>query len=294
MKFYLLTTYLLVISILFISCNDDNEPRVVQWDLVWEINDLPNPESVAFDKKRNVLYVSNQKLGGENGEASIGILSPNGTIIEKEWITGMDEPKGILIIDDKLYVSDKTVLIEIDIPSAEIINEYEGEGAQFLNDVAKDNTGNVYVSDMFTSAIYRLDKQGNFKLWLQDENLQNPNGLWIEDNYMYISAWGSFDDQNPLGASKGTVLKINMANKSFEQIGKDNIGHLDGIHPYNNGFLLSDWIEGKIFTFENGVTTKIIDTEQGSGDIVYLTENDIIIVPIAPTGKVLAFSPIKL
>ena len=67
--------------------------------------------------------------------------------------------KGLAISNDgnKLYVSDITDLVEIDIASGKIIKRFNGPGSSFLNDVVADNLGNIYVSDTGTNTIYKLD-----------------------------------------------------------------------------------------------------------------------------------------
>ncbi len=130
---------------------------------LWETpNDLKNPESVAFAPKQNVLFVSNVNgkptLKDQNG--FISKVSPsNGSIIELNWVTGLNAPKGIAISNNnsRLYVSDLTDLVEIDIDNGKIIKRFNAPGSAFLNDVVSDNQGNIYVSDTITNTIYKLD-----------------------------------------------------------------------------------------------------------------------------------------
>src|SRR2546423_564868 len=68
---------------------------------LWETpNDLKNPESVAYAPKQNVLFVSNVdgKPDQKDQKGFISKVSPsNGSIIELNWITGLNAPKGITI-----------------------------------------------------------------------------------------------------------------------------------------------------------------------------------------------------
>jgi len=79
--------------------------------------------------------------------------------------------KGCIAISNdgnKLYVSDITDLVEIDIASGKIIKRFNGPGSSFLNDVVADNLGNIYVSDTGTNTIYKLDTNfGNSTFWQQ-------------------------------------------------------------------------------------------------------------------------------
>ena len=127
---------------------------------LWETtNDLKNPESVAYAPKQNVMFVSNvngnptQK--DQNGFIS-KVLPSNGNIIELNWVTGLNAPKGVAISNNnsRLYVSDITDLVEIDIDNRKI-NRFNAPGSVFLNDVVSDNQGNIYVSDTITNTIYK-------------------------------------------------------------------------------------------------------------------------------------------
>ncbi|MFZ6014466.1 MAG: ATP-binding protein, partial [Bacteroidota bacterium] len=55
------------------------------------------PESVLFDSKANLLYVSNidGKSNEKDGKGFISKLSPDGKIIAMEWATGLNAPKGM-------------------------------------------------------------------------------------------------------------------------------------------------------------------------------------------------------
>jgi hypothetical protein len=65
---------------------------------LWETpNELKNPESVAYAPKQNVLFVSNVdgKPDQKDQKGFISKVSPsNGSIIELNWITGLNAPKG--------------------------------------------------------------------------------------------------------------------------------------------------------------------------------------------------------
>jgi DNA-binding beta-propeller fold protein YncE len=94
---------------------------------LWETPaNLKNPESVAYAPKQNVLFVSNVngKPDEKDQNGFISKISPyNGTIIDLNWVTGLNAPKGMAISNDnsKLYVSDITDLVEIDIVNGKII-----------------------------------------------------------------------------------------------------------------------------------------------------------------------------
>src|SRR5438132_918143 len=126
---------------------------------VWRATGLDLPESVTWDDANKTFYVSN--IGGmdaaaKDGNGFISKVDQTGKVTTLKWITGLDAPKGTEIANGKLYVSDISQLIEIDIASGKITNKYPAAGAMFLNDIAVGPDGKVYVADTFTSSIYVL------------------------------------------------------------------------------------------------------------------------------------------
>src|SRR5262245_28410939 len=107
---------------------------------VWRVAGVSNPESVLFDSAANILYVSNVAgdAAEKDGKGFISRLSQDGKILDLEWVTGLDAPKGLAQAGDTLYVSDIDSLVAIDIKTGTIAKRYPAAGAKFLNDVAAD------------------------------------------------------------------------------------------------------------------------------------------------------------
>ena len=106
---------------------------------LWESDTLfTTAESVLFDKKSKVIYVSNieGQPWEEDGKGSIGKLSLDGKVINARRVTGLNEFKGLGIVNGKLYVADNVKLIKIDQKSGKILHKYEVKDCQRLNDVA--------------------------------------------------------------------------------------------------------------------------------------------------------------
>ena len=110
---------------------------------------LKTPESILYDEARDVLYVSNINGSpmGKDGNGFISKLSTGGEILDLEWVTGLNAPKGAGIAGGTLYVTDIDELVEIDIEAGVVVQRYAAPGAIFLNDLAVDRKGNVYISD---------------------------------------------------------------------------------------------------------------------------------------------------
>jgi glucose/arabinose dehydrogenase len=159
---------------------------------VWRVAGLSSPESVLFDATGNVLYVSNVAgdPGAKDGKGFISRLSTDGKVLDLEWATGLDAPKGLAQVGDKLYVSDIDRLVAIDTKTGAIAKQYPAAGAKFLNDVAADERGRVFVSDMVNNQIWLLDGE-QFAVWLEDAKLENPNGLKVAGDKLIVASWGA-------------------------------------------------------------------------------------------------------
>ena len=107
----------------------------------WETDTLlKTPESVLFDAKSKILYVSNidGTPAGKDGKGSIGKVGLDGRIIATDWVTGLHAPKGMGLYKNKLYVADLDEVVVIDVVKAKIIQHIPVEGAVFLNDITID------------------------------------------------------------------------------------------------------------------------------------------------------------
>ncbi len=261
-------------------------------DLVWETGGLNNPESVIYHRNTNALYVSNVNgtPNEKDGNGYIAKLSLDGEILEQQWITGFDAPKGLAISGNKLYVADIDTLVEIDIQSARITNQYTVEDAKFLNDVAAAANGDIYVSDMILNRIHRLHR-GKFNIWLESPDLLNPNGLLVQDDQLIVGAWGimkeGFATEIP-----GHMLSVTISSKAISSMGDgSSIGNLDGVEGDGmGGYYVTDWMAGRLFHIDNaGNPWLILQLEQGMADHEVLLDQKLILLPMMMNDKLLAY-----
>ena len=258
---------------------------------VWELAGFHNPESVIYDAKRDRLYVSNVDGSAveKDGAGGVAVVSTAGEMINEAWVDGLNAPKGLTISNDRLYVADIDRLLEIDLETGEIANEYNAEGAKFLNDVAARANGEVFVSDMMTNQIYRL-KDGEFSVWLETSDLANPNGLLVEDKQLIVGTWGvmkeDFSTEVP-----GHLISIDYETKTISNIGGGTpIGNMDGVEHYEEGYLVTDWISGLLsYVDTEGKATLLLELEQGMADHEVIEDTDMIFLPMMKNDTLLAY-----
>src|SRR5690606_27372967 len=136
--------------------------------------------SVLYDESSGTIYVANieGEAAEKDGKGSISIISKEGEIQEREWVNGLNAPKGMGIMDGKLYVTDIDEVVEIEIESKKITNRYPVKGAVFLNDLDT-HQGRVYVSDSRAGNIHLLE---NGQVTVFAEEQKGINGLRVSDN----------------------------------------------------------------------------------------------------------------
>lgn len=253
---------------------------VAQHQLVkkWESDStLKVPESVLFDGNNQVLYVSNidGAPDGKDGKGSIGKVGLDGKVIAAEWVTGLNAPKGMALVKNTLWVADVDEVVGIDIRSGKITGRVKIAGAKFLNDVAADADGNVYVSDSQTKMVHKISK-GKPSVFLQD--LQGPNGLLVYNKEIYVLDNGTFNK---------------VVNNQLQKLAEGLEGHTDGVeHVQGDEFIVSGW-EGVIYYVKgDGSSEKLIDTRDqkiNSADIGYDAKNKIVYVPTFFRNSVVAY-----
>lgn len=259
---------------------------------LWELDGLEQPESVAIDPSGGVLFVS-EVVGGmraKDGVGRISKVSPEGKMVQAGWVTGLNAPKGLALSGGKLYAADIDELVEIDVATARITARHKVDGAIFLNDVAADPAGRVFVSDSGTDTIWALEG-GEMKIWLKRDLLNSPNGLAIEGDVMIVAAFGKpAAEGRP--AQPGNLLEAPLSGDSVRTLGDGTpVGALDGLAPLGGGkYLSTDYLGGPLLLIEaSGSFEKLADLPPGTADLAFDPATRTAFVPQNMTGKMTAF-----
>lgn len=262
-------------------------------EVVWTLDGLEAPESVFFDERRDILYVSN--IGGEptakDGNGYISRVSLDGKMQEAKWVTGMDAPKGLVGDGTTLFVSDIDRLVAIDIESGEISGTWPAEGAIFLNDTALDAAGRVYVSDMIAERIHVL-ADGALSVVAQGDMLQHPNGLNLHDGKLLVAPWGRDLQEDFTTKTGGHLITVDVTDGGVEPLGSGGpVGNLDGLEPDGKGnWIVSDWIAGAVLRVaEDGSSEVLLDLDMGSADLEYIPGQSLLIVPMMLSNTLVAY-----
>jgi len=260
------------------AADESAQPQLVhQWstDSVMKV-----PESVCYDPQNEVLYVANiqGKPTEKDGKGFISKISTEGEVINLEWVSGLDAPKGMGVYDGKLYVTNIDEIVEIDIEEGAVSNRYPLEGAKFANDIAINQQGVVFASDMSEGTVYSL-KDGNAQIWLKSDKLKSPNGLFTTESELMIGI-------------DGAVLKAAYGSDQLtEHI--PNTGGIDGLEAVDDEFFIkSDWA-GHIHLIhpdkEKMLLLNTADDNVQAADIEYVPELKMLYVPTFHDDRVMAY-----
>lgn len=212
----------------------------------WTAGPFDMPESAIFDEDREqlILSVMGGHPGAADGNGSLALLSVEGAVLDAEWVTGLDAPKGMAILGDTLFVADLTRLHEIDLDTGRLIKSHAVEGAVFLNDVTGD-TEQAFISDLMTHQIWRY-ADGHMTLWLEDEALAHPNGLLLDNDRLVVGSWGQGMRDDFTTEVPGALLSVRLADQKITTI-VPALGNLDGVVRMGDVLLVNDWITGDVF-----------------------------------------------
>ncbi len=273
------------------ACNNEKKNKVNNisktsveptLEFLWETDTLLTTcESVLYDKASQIIYVANvnNEPWNKDGNGFISTLNTKGEIIDLKWKDGLSGPKGMGILNGKLYVNDIDEVVEIDTTSKQIINTFYVEGAPQLNDITISSEA-VYVSGSNSDAIYKI-QNGSINL-IANDSLGRLNGLLYQKEGIYFAA------------SRSHTFGVYNEMENTFKILTEEIGHGDGIVRLENGdFIVSSW-SGEIFYINSNDWTKtqLLDTREqkiNAADIDFIVATKTLLVPTFFNNSVRAY-----
>lgn len=284
------------------------------------VSGLKNPESVAttFDGR---VFVSVIGEFDKDGDGYIGLLKDGKVEV---FAGGMDDPKGLVTFFQWLFVSDKNKIRRVDLKTGKseiYVDTKEFPIAPvFLNDVAVDEAGNLYVSDSGDSkgkdgAIFRIASPFPKKTKTGFEKptgprvsvvadgktnsfVKSPNGLLLDAQFHLLV----------VDFHSGELNRINLDSKKVEKVA-DGFKGGDGLCFDQNGRLyITSWSEGKVWSIPRPNEKPILIAEgmQSSADLCLSGPNDqqllipdmkagtIVSMPAQPKGWEVDRSPLPI
>ncbi len=143
------------------------------WALFW--TGFVHPES-ALETEEGVFVSDIGTFGAQDGK--IWLVKGGARSV---YATGLKDPKGLCVSKGRLFVADVDRVWEITGGALKLVagpNAFP-QKPRFLNGMAADATGYLYLSDTFRGDVYRLTKRGKVERLFQ---VDKPNGLAVASN----------------------------------------------------------------------------------------------------------------
>lgn len=210
------------------------------------VTGMTNPESVCLGSDGR-MYVTEIGEFGKDGDGQVSVIV-DGKV--KPFATGLDDPKGIVVLKDAFLVTDKTKVIKIDSSGKTSVfaaAEAFPTKPMFLNDIVADSgRGIVLISDSGDlmgkgGAVYRMDVRLNKIDAVANAEtiptLHTPNGVIFDgESHCLIADFGS-----------GALYRVRMTDKSAQKIAEGFDG-ADALTWDKHGRLfITSWKSGKVW-----------------------------------------------
>ncbi len=229
------------------------------------IENFDTPESIFFDGEFAYVSCINGSPTKKDGNGYIAKIKKNGQIVKKDFIKGLNAPKGIYGSGKYLFLTDidKVCVYDKDGNFIDSLPVVEPKGS-FLNDIFVFDSV-VLVTDSKNNYVYRvIFKDNKLKLKKVYNVPGGPNGIFCEDNNVYIATWGS-----------GEIIKYDIDFQS-KKIVFSGLSELDGLHVENGIITVSSW-DGNIYQIIDGKKIVLIQNLVSPAD--FFLKDLIIFIP---------------
>jgi len=246
------------------------------------------PEAVRYDPDQDVYFVGNWGTGSASATDNNGYISrmkPDGQIENLRFIAGgsnhvvLHAPRGMYIVGDTLWVADADAVRGFNRRTGEKLAnvDFSELDRGFLNDVAADASGTVYVTDTGRNKLYKVT--GGPTLVVSDSALGAPNGItWDAANNRFIIV--------PFGGYKGIRAWVPGAT-TLTDVGMSTGAKYDGVEVLSGGrILVASQADTSLHLFSGNTGRAIIHTLGPPADIAVDTKRNRVAVPVVALNQV--------
>ena len=233
-----------------------------------------SPESVTYDTLSNRYFISNT--------ISTKIVQRDRQGAVTDFVTVGSSIHGVTVFGNKVFVCNGTRVRAYDLATAAEVFNVLVSGSSFLNDLAIDNSGMIYVSDFTARRIYKINSNTS-EYWIYVSATTNqPNGLYVDAprNRLLICCWGS----------SAPIKAVNFADSSIANLITTTYSNCDGISlDRNNNVYVSIWGIQSVARYDINFSAAPVIVASGlsnPADIYVNKNSDTLAVPNAGNSTV--------
>jgi outer membrane protein assembly factor BamB len=177
-------------------------------------------ESCVYDPVRNLIVVMNAGVpqNMQKNDGYVSLLNPDGSVHTTKWIGAsrkgltLNHPLGTAIHNGTLYTADIDVVRTFDLASGKPGRAYPVKGATFLNGIAVNKEGTIFVSNSKPeSRVYKITANGDVSLFVDGKPLDIPNGVAIDQDGNVVVVNVGNNDVMTFDPANGKLLRTEHA-----------------------------------------------------------------------------------
>lgn len=230
---------------------------------------LSQVESVEYDAVSGRFLASNGnsivEVNGDGNEVAFF-----GTTAQAEY--------GMEIMNGTLFVIDNNRIKAYNLGDGSQLMNYQIPGVSFLNGMASDGEGRLWVTDFSLKKIHEVnvsDLNSPSQTVIVSNTVSTPNGIVYDgsNNRLLFVNWGS----------NASIKAVDLTDNSVTTVTTTNLGNCDGIDSdaYGN-YYVSSWSPTRITRFNSDFSVSQIITAPGissPADICYAQSIDTLAIP---------------
>ena len=253
---------------------------------------------VSVTQYGGYYYLSNSGnnfgLATKDGDGYISRIKSDGSQEEVtlKYITGLNNPRGIYVIQGVIYICDVDCLVGIDLKTRAKVFElsFARENVTQLTSITSVDDKIVYVSATDIHTIFEVNvSTKKYSKWTETTA---PAGMLITNNRMYVCSMGTYNLPN------GRLGVIDMKTKKYTHV-TDDEGRFWGVALNGKRLYYSDWMLASDMSYKKRGIIKYVDLDTqstgqvkftskigGPADFIYDARNDIFLIPALLEGVV--------
>ncbi|OLF75418.1 hypothetical protein AWH62_06255 [Maricaulis sp. W15] len=224
---------------------------------LWRSHAVDRPEAVHVPLGSDLAYIGNQSGEGEETDPpGLGYISRLNLVSgewQARWADGFDDPLGIISQDGHLYMVDAGQhVIRLDQETGAELDRWtlERDGI-FLNDIAIDPDGRIWVTDTRGGALYEL-VDGRWRQLFSGDPFTGANGVEFVDGWIYVVC----------SSGVGNLIRIQPDTLEHTLLVSGE-GSLDGVVTDGRGGLVLSDLRGRLLHWSEAGGITVLDEFAG-------------------------------